>query len=262
MNKFLTNFQRTGAMFPVANNMFSDWWNGGSKEAPANQNAGTQPSDESKQQSQGSSQMAVAIENANDADKPENIWEEKKDDKGNPITPAQQKAMFEDLNIETTNDIASKVNFISEEDSAMIAAIVGDDPEKQKAMSNMLNLMAQRSFAQSTLTTAKGLGQEVSNSLNDDSRVRKAVDEELKMSAMVDQFPMAKDPTTKPIFLTIAKQVMKQYPEADRQKVMDITQKQLDNLIKIGSGGTTTQTEKAETAKDPSWDNFFAEAGR
>lgn len=264
MNKFLINFQRTGAMFPVKASMMDSFWTGGPSATATTPT--TQVSDENKQAAGGSPQIAIGMQNAQNKEeesKPINIWEEKKGEDGKPIVAEEPKPLFSDLTQEQIDQFSSQINVLSDEDEAMIKVIAGDDPEKQNAMRQLMTTVGRRAISQSVFSTSKAFGTGVSNELNaQDPKIARIVDEQVKQQALIEQFPMASNPQTAPIFQTIMKQTMKAMPAtATRQELFAETQRQLDLISK--SAGQRLESPDSASKKQAevqnSWQNFFSE---
>lgn len=169
-----------------------------------------------------------------------------------------QPADFLNVDPKQLMEAASKVDFSKVINPAQLQAISAGGEEAMKAFAQSMNQIAQATYAQSTMATAKIVQQAVAKTKES---IMADLPQHIKLQSLNDTLrtdnPALKHPAAAPLMGALQQQLTVKYPNASAQELAKMAQDYLINFANIANPQQSQQKTQTTADAGPDWDAWL-----
>lgn len=155
-------------------------------------------------------------------------------------------------------EAAQKVDFSKVINPASLQAISAGGEDAMKAFAQAMNQVAQATYAQSTMATAKIVQQAVAKTKES---LMADLPQHIKLQTMNDTLrtdnPSLNHPAAAPILGALQQQLTVKYPNASAPELAKMAQDYLTNFAQLALPASKTQQPQTQANNEPDWDAYL-----
>lgn len=195
----------------------------------------------------------------NPLDRFKELWAAPKE--GDPVPANFDPSKMFQIDPSKIQQEVSKINFAGSVTPEMLNAIQAGGEDATKAFAQAMNAVAQQTFAQSMLASAKlveGALTQANNSL--DSRIEQRAKQFQASNSLRETNPALAHPAAAPIVTALEQQFAQKHPTASPSELTRMAQDYLSTFASVAAGKKEEPAHTKKAPDDVDWEAFFLQS--
>lgn len=184
-----------------------------------------------------------------------NLWDNTPED---PNNPKQTNSIYGNVNLEQVMKSAGNLDFTKNIDPELIQAATSGDVN---ALLQIINQVGQQSYANSLLGGMRVFDQGAEARFNSfNNELPSLINQHTTFNQTRELSPLASNPSTKPVYDMISKQIINKNPNATQKEINDTVMQYVTMLQQMGNTQTPNDPNNPNNppAPDAQWKDFFS----
>lgn len=189
-------------------------------------------------------------------DKFKDLWAAPKE--GEAVAPSFDPTKMFKIDPAEIQKEVSKINFAGSVTPEQVAAITAGGEGAQQAFMAAMNAVAQQTFAQSMLTSAKlveGAMTQANNSM--DARIDQRAKQFQASNSLREANPALSHPAAAPFVTAMENQLAQKHPTATPSELTKMAQEMLSDFALVAAGKPKVEETTRKAPDDVDWEAFF-----
>ena len=217
------------------------------RNQPANQDMGTTPP---------ANQPSPEATPADPMDKFKDLWAAPKE--GDPVPQNFDPSKMFQIDPAKIQEEVGKINFAGSVTPDMLQKIQAGGADATQAFAEAMNKVAQQTFAQSMLASAKlveGALTQANNSL--DSRIESRAKQMQASNSLRESNPALSHSSAAPLVAALESQLAQKHPTASPTELTKLAQEYLSTFANVAAGKKEDTSSAKKAPDDVDWEKFF-----